>query len=65
LPGLFWKNEYRYADYRSATTSINCVNAAACGVLRPIGISEHIRPTVQTVRTELVWRFGGPVSAKY
>jgi outer membrane immunogenic protein len=65
LPGLFWKNEYRYADYRSATTSINCVNAAACGALRPIGISEHIRPTVQTVRTALVWRFGGPVSAKY
>src|SRR5262245_54222563 len=58
-PGLFWKSEYRFADYRSATTSINCVNVGLCGVtwVGPTGISERIHSYVQTVRTELVWRF--------
>jgi outer membrane immunogenic protein len=55
---VFWKTEYRFADYRSATTTINCVNAALCGTSGPIGLSERIHPTVQTVRSELVWRFG-------
>jgi outer membrane immunogenic protein len=72
-PGLFWKNEYRFADYRSATTSINCVNAALCGAtwVGPTGIAERIHTYVQTVRTELVWRFNwgeigkGPVRAAY
>ena len=72
-PGLFWKSEYRFADYRSATTSINCVNAALFGAIwvGPTGISERIHTYVQTVRTELVWRFNwgeigkGPVRAAY
>jgi outer membrane immunogenic protein len=72
-PGLFWKSEYRFADYRSATTSINCVNAALCGAIwvGPTGISERIHTYVQTVRTAVVWRFNqreigkGPVRAAY
>jgi outer membrane immunogenic protein len=61
-PGLFFKIEYRFADYRSATTSINCVSAALCGAIwvGPTGISERIHTYVQTVRTELVWRFNQP-----
>src|SRR5262245_2033142 len=65
-PGLFWKTEYRFADYGSRTVSINCVNATTCGALGPIGIAERIHPYVQTVRSEVVWRFwGGPVRADY
>jgi outer membrane immunogenic protein len=70
LPGLFWKSEYRYADYRSATTNIICVTCTV-GVPGPVGqtgLAERQHTTVQTVRTELVWRFnwGGPsVVAKY
>src|SRR5260370_92457 len=54
-PGLVGKSEYRFADYRSATTSINCVNAALCGAfwVGPTRISERIPNYVQTVRTEL------------
>lgn len=70
LPGLFWKNEYRYADYRSATANILCTicTAAAPGPVGQSGLAERQHTTVHTVRTELVWRFnwGGPtVVAKY
>jgi outer membrane immunogenic protein len=66
LPGLFWKNEYRFADYRSRTDTVLCTSAA-CGVVGPTAFGERIHPYVQTVRTELVWRFnwGGPVIANY
>jgi hypothetical protein len=50
--GLFWKSEYRFADFRS---------------IGP-GLAERTHPCVQTVRTELVWRFNfgkGPVRAAY
>jgi outer membrane immunogenic protein len=70
VPGLFWKNEYRYADYGRASNQINC---PACTVTLPqpagqTGLSERQHITVQTIRTELVWRFnwGGPaVVARY
>jgi outer membrane immunogenic protein len=68
LPGLFWKSEYRFADYRSETTSINCVNTALCGAPGPTGIGARIHPYVHTVRSELVWRFNwapAPVRAAY
>ena len=67
LPGLFWKNEYRYANYGTRTDTVNCTVAALCGVVGPTAFGERIHPTVQTVRTELVWRFnwGGPVRAPY
>jgi outer membrane immunogenic protein len=60
-PGWFAKTEYRYADYRSR--DIQIINAAGL----PIGFSERIHPYVQTIRSELVYKFnwGGPVVAKY
>jgi outer membrane immunogenic protein len=51
LPGLTWKNEYRFADY--SAQSIAELNAA--GV--PNGSSSNIHPFVHTVRSELVYRF--------
>jgi len=62
LPGLFWRNEYRYASYSSADLPIV---VTATGALS--GVGEHMTPYVQTITTELVYKFNwsGPVSAKY
>jgi outer membrane immunogenic protein len=57
LPGLFWKNEYRYADYGSRTIGVICTTAALCGAAGPTAFAEQLHPIVHTVRTELVWRF--------
>jgi outer membrane immunogenic protein len=59
LPGLFWKTEYRFADYSADTLPILAPGAT--------GNSVDSRKFVQTVRSELVWRFnfGGPVVARY
>lgn len=68
LPGLFWKNEYRWAQYDERTDVVNCTSAALCGVPGPTAFAERNRPGVQTVRSELVWRFnwgGAPVTARY
>jgi outer membrane immunogenic protein len=54
-PGLFMRTEYRYADYR--TRSIFIVNDDAR--IAPA----RIHPVVQTVRTELVYKFGGAPAA--
>ena len=62
LPGLFWKTEYRYASYGAKDLPVfNTINLAQ------IGSAIHAQKYVQTVRSELVWRFnwGGPVVAKY
>ncbi len=67
LPGLFWKTEYRWAEYNWQTSPVNCGTAALCGPVGPIAFAERNRPSVQTVRTELVWRFnwGQPLTARY
>jgi outer membrane immunogenic protein len=57
LPGLFWKSEYRFANYGSRTDTVICTSAALCGVAGPTAFAEQTHPYVQTVRTELVWRF--------
>jgi outer membrane immunogenic protein len=59
LPGLFSRTEYRFASYNG--TNLPKTNA---GVLLDF---IAFRPTVQTVRTEFVYKFnwGGPVVAKY
>jgi outer membrane immunogenic protein len=60
LPGLTWKTEYRYSDFRKVDTNILTVpgNAAL------VGLNTH--KSSQEVRSELVWRFGGgAVVAKY
>ena len=62
LPGLFWKTEYRFADYNSKNVP---VFATATGL--PTGVLESTHNYVHTVRSELVYRFnwGGAVVAKY
>jgi outer membrane immunogenic protein len=58
LPGLFWKTEYRYADYGKERLLI--ANAG--------GDELEVRKRVHTVRSELVWRFnfgGSGVVARY
>jgi outer membrane immunogenic protein len=67
LPGLFWKSEYRFASYNGRTDTVVCTSAALCGVAGPTAFAEQNRPYVQTVRSELVWRFnaGEPVTARY
>jgi outer membrane immunogenic protein len=62
LPGLFWKTEYRFADYSSDRSAII---VTATGASTGDFIDSH--KYVQTIRSELVWRFnfGGPVVARY
>lgn len=62
LPGLFWKNEYRFASYGAKDLPVfNTVTGVQTGA------AIHAQKYVQTVRTELVYRFnwGGPVVARY
>jgi outer membrane immunogenic protein len=63
LPGLFWKTEYRFADYGSE-------RVALLGAAGPTGDFFDHDKRIHTVRTELVWRFnfggwGAPVAARY
>jgi outer membrane immunogenic protein len=51
IHGLFWRNEYRYATYDSATIPI--VSRAGGASL----FSETSKPYVQTITSSLVWRF--------
>jgi len=62
LPGLFWKTEYRYSRFDSHDVPV-LFNTTGL----PTGISERTKFDVQTIRSELVYRFnwGGPVVAKY
>jgi outer membrane immunogenic protein len=61
FPGLTWKTEYRFASYRADDLSRV---VTATGAL--VGDALNSKKYVQTVRTELVWRFmGGPVVARY
>jgi len=52
LPGLTLRSEYRFADYGAKDVPIFGVTNAFA----------HIHPYVQTVRTELVYRFAGPIA---
>jgi outer membrane immunogenic protein len=62
LPGLFWKTEYRVSELDRES---NPLFRTATGL--PTVFSEDSKKWVQTVRSELVYRFnwGGPVVAKY
>jgi outer membrane immunogenic protein len=62
LPGLFWKTEYRFADYGADQVPIFSTLSGL-----PTGDSIDSRKYVQTIRSELVWRFnfGGPVVARH
>jgi outer membrane immunogenic protein len=48
FPGLYWRNEYRYAAYESADVPFS-------GVTLPI--INHESKSVQTITTSLVWKF--------
>ena len=49
--GLFWRSEYRYSSFDSADLPL----ISNGGNVR--GLSEHMRPFVQTITTSLVWKF--------
>jgi outer membrane immunogenic protein len=50
MPGLFWKTEYRFAQYDRESLAI--LNGVA-----PTGFNLESEKTIQTIRSELVWRF--------
>jgi outer membrane immunogenic protein len=52
FPGLFWKTEYRFASYQAA-------NLAVLPGFLPLASATtlHVQPYIQTVSTELVYRF--------
>jgi outer membrane immunogenic protein len=52
IPGLFWRNEYRYSTYQSADIA-SFVTATGA----PTGFAQHEQPQVQTITTSLIWRF--------
>jgi outer membrane immunogenic protein len=64
ISGLFWKTEYRYADYDNERVPL-----LFTGTGTPTGESLDVHKRVHTVRSELVWRFnwtgGAPVAARY
>ena len=62
FPGLFWKTEYRYADYGSDVLPVIFRSTGA-----PTTDSLDMHKRTHTVRSALVWRFnfGGPVVARY
>lgn len=64
LPGLFWKTEYRFAEYDSKTLDIVDTTTRL-----PTGFTVDSDKRIQTIRSELVWRFnwggGAPVAARY
>ena len=51
LPGLTWKTEYRFADYRSATDTV--LTLPGLVPIRTLDSTKYL----QTVTSELVWRF--------
>jgi outer membrane immunogenic protein len=63
LPGLFWKTEYRFADYSADVIPIVVTATGA-----PTAFSVDSQKYVQTIRSEIVWRFnfgGAPIAARY
>jgi outer membrane immunogenic protein len=59
LPGLYWKNEYRFSSYSNSSNAILTPSIGTVG--------DRSQLYSQTIRSELVWRFGGqaPACAKY
>jgi hypothetical protein len=62
--GWFWRNEYRYAQYRRADLPDICTNPVVCPAapnfipVRTVVSIVTVKPVVQTFRTELVYKFG-------
>ncbi len=49
IPGFFWRNEYRYSSYQSADLPVLLAGG-------PTGSGLHLRPQVQTLATEIVYK---------
>jgi outer membrane immunogenic protein len=63
IPGLFLKSEYRFADYDDHSTTQVCTGAVVtCGPAGSFHSIDNNHLRVQTITTELVYRFnwGGP-----
>jgi outer membrane immunogenic protein len=62
MPGLFWRTEYRFASYDNENLLVVRSPSGA-----PTGFSVDSEKFVQTIRSELVWRFnwGGSVRGAY
>jgi len=73
LPGLFLKTEYRYYTYDRADLPTVCAGPTPAGPVASClgaglsGWTDRYTPHVQSIFTELVYRFnwGGPLVAKY
>jgi outer membrane immunogenic protein len=61
ISGLFWRTEYRFADYQAADIPV-LFNGGA-----PTASASHTQKDVQTITSGLVWRFnfGGPPATQY
>jgi outer membrane immunogenic protein len=49
IPGFFWRNEYRYSTYQSADLTYQVLGTT-------VPFAEHMRPQVQTLATEIVYK---------
>lgn len=56
VPGLFWRTEYRYADYQSQNLSQIC-GGGTCGAVGSIHSIDRVRPQEQSIWSALVYRF--------
>jgi outer membrane immunogenic protein len=74
LPGLFLRTEYRFYTYDQSTINTVCTGATPAGPVPSClhaglsGLGDSYTPHVQSVFTELVYRFnwgGPPINAKY
>ena len=69
IPGLFLKSEYRFADYGDHDATQVCAGTVAggCGPAGSFHSIDRSRAFVQTITTELVYRFnwGGPAATRY
>lgn len=52
LNGLYWRTEYRFAQYQSANVPVITTATGAA-----FGVSEHMQKYNQTITSGLVWRF--------
>jgi outer membrane immunogenic protein len=65
-PGWFWRSEYRYASFGTKTLTDTAPGAGPGVIVPGLGFfanpqnSITFKPTVQTIRTELVYKFNWP-----
>src|SRR3954464_7545283 len=57
LPGLFLKSEYRFADFDNHDSNVICTGVLAGCAAGAIASIDRSRVFVQTITTELVYRF--------